>query len=131
MAGVGQSATPMNLTQLAKGNYSSVQGTWKDSRGETLTFNGNKVTVHLNLTGERVKEATLIANSSNFHNNTVWVDSLPRTTVGPLYFIFASKNVSPSDYGDRSDKTRDRLYIETNGGNGVFESPEFAYYRIK
>ena len=131
VAGAGQSVTPMNLGQLAKGNYSSVQGTWKNSRGETLTFNGKKVTGNVNLTGEGIKEATLIPNSSKFHNNTVWVDSLPTTAVGPLYFIFASKNVSPSDYGDKTDKTRDRLYIATNGGNGVFENPEFAYYRIK
>lgn len=135
VAGVGQSVTPMNLGQLAKGDYSSIQGTWKNSRGETLTFKGNKVTGAVDITGEGVKEATLIRSSETFfagiHNNTLAIDSIPATKLDTRYFVFAPKNVSPSDYKDTTDKTRDRLYITTNGGNGVFENPEFAYYRIK
>lgn len=126
----GQSVTPMNLSQMLKGDYSSIQGTWKNSLGNTLTFNGNKVTGDVDVTAEGVKEATL--NNGVSMHNVVWASSTPKTRVDLRYFIFASKNTSPNDYPDNTDKTRDRLFITTNGGNAMFnEAPEYAFYRTK
>lgn len=133
VTGAGQSVTPMNLRQLAKGNYSSIQGTWKNHLGQTLIFNGDKVTGDVDITGEGYKEVTLNPSSKyvyGTHNNIVWVDSLPQTYFDTRYFLFASKNVSPSDATDQTDKTRDRLFITTNGENEMFTLPERAFYRI-
>lgn len=129
VAGQGQSVNPMNIKQMLQGDYSSIQGTWRNSEGETLTFKGNKVTGSVDITQEGVKEVTL--NAGKLYNNTVMAISEPKTHFDARIFLFAAKNTSPSDYKDNTDKTRDRLFIETNGGNAYFEEvTEKAFYRI-
>ena len=119
----------MNIKQMLQGDYSSIQGTWRNSEGETLTFKGNKVTGSVDITQEGVKEVTL--NAGKLYNNTVMAISEPKTHFDARIFLFAAKNTSPSDYKDNTDKTRDRLFIETNGGNAYFEEvTEKAFYRL-
>ncbi|MGV8956164.1 DUF6287 domain-containing protein [Lactococcus lactis] len=132
VAGAGKSAPEMNLKQILNGDFSSLQGTWKNGKGQTLTFNGAKVTGDIDITGEGFKEATLTTPIEASHN-TVFVNSKPQTICDTRYFIFASKNVSPTDYPDDTDKTRDRLFITTNGGNEMFsgeDGAKRAFYRV-
>ena len=128
VAGAGHSVTPMNLKQMVQGDYSSLQGTWKNAKGDVVTFKGNKATGSIDITGEGVKEATLEA--GKLSNNTLSAYSTPATRFDGRFFLFAAKNTSPTDYSDATDKTRDRFFIVTNGGNSNFEFSESAFYRI-
>jgi hypothetical protein len=132
VTGAGQNVTPMNLGQILKGDYSSVQGTWEDSNGRTLTFNGDKLIGNFNILLGDVKETTLSSNDvRNVLTDNVVMTILPQTQFDNTALLFASRNVSPSNVTDYTDKTRDRILFTVGGGTIEFESSKTAFYRIK
>jgi hypothetical protein len=65
----------MNLGQIAKGNYSSVQGTWQSTGGVRISVSGSHMKIHdgaagnVTLRGLHVVQ-TDFANSANFGGYT-------------------------------------------------------------
>lgn len=138
VVGSGISAHEMNLKQIIKGDFSSIQGTWINAEGRKITFNGAKVTGDVNFFGDKgLKEVTLDSNTKSFsgiHSGIVWMESLPLPALSSRAFFFAPKNVSPNNYPDKTDNTRDRILVVSNGGSETFSTDaadKNVFYRLK
>ncbi|WP_096818387.1 DUF6287 domain-containing protein [Lactococcus fujiensis] len=127
-----KSTVGMNLNQIAAGDYTSIAGTWKNEKGETITFNGNEVS------GNGVDNVTLSLNDPSFEDKILFInatydsktDSRPYST--GIYF--ATAGLSPEIKGtDKSDTTKDRLILLRDGGTSVFGEDsgiKYFYYRV-
>ncbi|MGM9886737.1 MAG: DUF6287 domain-containing protein [Lactococcus sp.] len=126
----------LNIEQVAKGDFSSIQGTWKNANGKSITFSGSEVS------GSGMDNETYELGSASLSSNIVYVnaatidnsDKLPNV----IAFMMAQANQSPenetnSASTDLTDRTKDRMIWGTNGGADLFRSKELVntfYYRV-
>ena len=126
----------LNIEQVAKGDFSSIQGTWKNANGKSITFSGSKVS------GSGMDNETYELGSASLSSNIVYVnastidnsDKLPNV----IAFMMAQANQSPENETnsvstDLTDRTKDRMIWGTNGGADLFRSKELVntfYYRV-
>lgn len=126
----------LNIEQVAKGDFSSIQGTWKNANGKSITFSGAEVS------GSGMDNETYELGSASLSSNIVYVnaatidnsDKLPNV----IAFMMAQANQSPenetnSTSTDLTDRTKDRMIWGTNGGADLFRSKELVntfYYRV-
>jgi hypothetical protein len=121
----------MNLAQIARGNYSSVQGTWKSTGGIRISVRGNEMKIHvgsagdITLRGLRVVQ-TDFANSANFGGYRAAAELArgqlvfyPGTLPHLFYLVFAPQGSSIKDwsgYTVPSKTSKPRIYIDGDPG---------------
>lgn len=104
----------MDLDAIQKGDYSSIEGTWSTSRGDSFTFTKDELQSHgntMNMTTDGVTDGILKSSVSG------------GTSGFNLYFIPAGVSIPGND---TSDSSRDRLFGTQNGLE--INSPEYFYY---
>lgn len=131
-ASVARSAVQrMNLSQIKKGNYSSIQGTWKSTSGVRISVSGNQMKIHvgsegnITLRGLRVVQ-TDFAHSANFGGYRAKAQLsrgqlifYPGTLPHLFYLVFAPKGTSIKDwsgYTVPSNVAKPRIYIDGDPG---------------
>ena len=131
-------ATPargaMNTSQLAGGNYTSIAGHWRNAQGATITIAGDKITTSGSpviaagtypLTKPQVDSRGGSIQLSGSGINT----SPPALILVPAGIAAASPCASdPTNFcdNDRSDSSKDRIALQTDGGTDAWANPDFA-----
>ena len=108
-------ASGMNLSQIAQGNYSSIQGTWSDSWGKRIVVSGNKIVLP-----DEGGTYTNLNFSDNFGNsglakavygsNFLEIDPFP---FGPETSLvnFVTKGSPLSGFGEPGDGSIDKQFV--------------------
>ncbi|MGT2911110.1 DUF6287 domain-containing protein [Streptococcus cameli] len=115
-------ATGMDLQAIAKGDYSSISGTWQNQNGSVLVFNQSGF-----VSGHTFTSAGQIED----HIYSVGVS--PQTSVGGFQLLMIPKNVTIPEklfepgHSDTSDKTQDRMVGTQNALSKDFF---IVYYKV-
>lgn len=112
--------TGMDVTAIKDNNFQSLEGTWKNGNGNTLTFSKNQVT---SPTDYEVQNA-----NSSLENG--YLRASLRTGMYGAIICFIPKgttlpNVS-GNYPDASDNTKDRILVTQSGGTQS-DAKQFYY----
>lgn len=126
----------MNLSQIAKGNYNTLQGTWKNARGSVYVFSKDQVFLDgVNLTwkfkgsgwaGFTPPPKQYIWQGTVIRNGTMQVDT------DGCYFLLVPKGIDTSSFEylpDNSNKSKDRISLLTQ--NTIeFNDNSYVYYKV-
>ena len=109
----------MNLEQIAQGDYSSVQGTWKNLAGSTLTFETNQCYI---VEGEQKTRLILTTLSADNPQNQrfLMVNSNPEGSPAGAGLSFIPTGY---DWAD-TDKAKPRIWLSNTFGPSVQNLPE-------
>lgn len=110
----------MDIQALATGDFSSIEGTWQNAKGETMVFDASGLvddTMTLSQYGARMGEGYYIHGISPKGGGT-------GSSSG--YFIPAGTDASSRFANDASDHSRDRLWFGQSE-SGLENSSEFFY----
>ena len=120
--------TGMDINAIQNGDFSSIAGTWKNGRGDTLTFDNN------GLVSDKEKVATEYA---KFTDGYLTASTGPKSGVGPggvaMAFLpigvsLTSAVTSSNDnVDDQSDKNKDRIWT----GQSLFGTTDDSYFYYK
>lgn len=118
----------MDINAIQKGDFSSIAGTWKNGRGNTLTFDNN------GLVSDKEKVVTEYA---KFTDGYLTASTGPKSGVGPggaaMAFLptgvsLTSAVTSSNDnVDDQSDKNKDRIWT----GQSLFGTTDDSYFYYK
>ena len=126
----------MDINAIQKGDFSSIAGTWKNGRGDTLTFDNN------GLVSDKEKVATEYA---KFTDGYLTASTGPKSGVGPggaaMAFLpigvsLTSAVTSSNDnVDDQSDKNKDRIWtgqslIGTTDDSYFYYDDSYFYYKV-
>ncbi|MFC4652160.1 DUF6287 domain-containing protein [Lactococcus nasutitermitis] len=120
----------IDLPQIEKGNLLSLQGVWKNSKGQTLTIKGNTVTTsdpdsynNYNLLNPLLTESGKGWADISFTNSpTKWVE-LKVSVAG-------FSPVMENGYKDKTNTSLDRIALTPMDGNYIYsQAPNAFYYR--
>lgn len=112
--------TGMNVTAIKDNNFQSLEGTWKNGNGNTLTFSKNQVT---SPTDYEVQNA-----NSSLENGYLRA-SLRTGMYGAIIFFIPKGTTLPNvsgNYPDASDNTKDRILV-TQSGDAQSDAKQFYY----
>lgn len=118
----------MDINAIQKGDFSSIAGTWKNGRGDTLTFDNN------GLVSDKEKVATEYA---KFTDGYLTASTGPKSGVGPGgaamaflptgVFLTSAVTSSNDNVDDQSDKNKDRIWT----GQSLFGTTDDSYFYYK
>ncbi|MGY0181157.1 DUF6287 domain-containing protein [Lactococcus garvieae] len=109
----------MNLEQIAQGDYSSVQGTWKTLNGSTLTFENNQC--YIVEDGRKTKLVLTPLTADNLQNQGfLMVNSNPEGSPAGAGLSFIPTGY---DWAD-TDKAKPRLWLSNTFGPSAQRLPE-------
>ena len=118
----------MDINAIQRGDFSSIAGTWKNGRGDTLTFDNN------GLVSDKEKVATEYA---KFTDGYLTAGTGPKSGVGPggaaMAFLptgvsLTSAVTSSNDnVDDQSDKNKDRIWT----GQSLIGTTDDSYFYYK
>lgn len=112
--------TGMDVTAIKDNNFQSLEGTWKNGNGNTLTFSKNQVT---SPTDYEVQNA-----NSSLENGYLRA-SLRTGMYGAIIFFIPKGTTLPNvsgNYTDASDNTKDRILVTQSGGTQS-DAKQFYY----
>ena len=112
--------TGMDVTAIKDNNFQSLEGTWKNGNGNTLTFSKNQVT---SPTDYEVQNA-----NSSLENGYLRA-SLRTGMYGAIIFFIPKGTTLPNvsgNYPDASDNTKDRILV-TQSGDAQSDAKQFYY----
>lgn len=112
--------TGMNVTAIKDNNFQSLEGTWKNGNGNTLTFSKDQVT---SPTDYEVQNA-----NSSLENGYLRA-SLRTGMYGAIIFFIPKGTTLPNvsgNYPDASDNTKDRILVTQSGG-AQSDAKQFYY----
>lgn len=112
--------TGMDVTAIKDNNFQSLEGTWKNGSGNTLTFSNNQVT---SPTDYEVQNA-----NSSLENGYLRA-SLRTGMYGAIIFFIPKGTTLPNvsgNYPDASDNTKDRILVTQSGGTQS-DAKQFYY----
>ena len=112
--------TGMDVTAIKDNNFQSLEGTWKNGNGNTLTFSKNQVT---SPTDYEVQNA-----NSSLENGYLRA-SLRTGMYGAIIFFIPKGTTLPNvsgNYPDASDNTKDRILVTQSGGTQS-DAKQFYY----
>lgn len=112
--------TGMDVTAIKDNNFQSLEGTWKNGNGNTLTFSKNQVT---SPTDYEVQNA-----NSSLENGYLRA-SLRTGMYGAIIFFIPKGTTLPNvsgNYPDASDNTKDRILVTQSGG-AQSDAKQFYY----
>ncbi|WP_295592505.1 DUF6287 domain-containing protein [uncultured Streptococcus sp.] len=112
--------TGMDVTAIKDNNFQSLEGTWKNGNGSTLTFSKNQVT---SPTDYEVQNA-----NSSLENGYLRA-SLRTGMYGAIIFFIPKGTTLPNvsgNYPDASDNTKDRILVTQSGGTQS-DAKQFYY----
>lgn len=121
---------------ILNSDYTSLNGTWKNSNGYQVTFNNGVVT----LSGEGIGGRTEFSLSNpRKQSNVIFLAFEPAPAPNGMEIMLALKGTSPSEglSTDGTDLNYDRFIMGNNGGTSLFAPkenggiPDTAYYREK
>ena len=116
-APASQASSGMDLDAIAGGNYSSIAGTWRNGKGQTLTFDANGLVGNGTITRvSRDGQTVSIGVSSGWSGFGIMV--VPVGQENPGYAQLGRPSVG--------DKGRERLYA----GQQLISSEDEVYYRV-
>lgn len=124
-------SSKMNLEEIISGDYSSINGTWRNSRGDLLVFdNGNCSSNAWSWSGNLIVGGSV---PKMFYDNIAWASGNPAPQPDGIGFMFAPAGISPQNIGgvDKTDTSKDRIVVANNGGQTNFAVSDCAYYKIK
>lgn len=125
-----QANSDLNVNQIANGDYSSIQGTWKNSNGNTITVSGSTITENGNV-------ITPIQHvGKDYLSITGTLNLLGQGKASPPNLLIVPKGISIAgfmlDKTDKTDQSKNRI-IETEnfqaGGTGE-QVAEATYYKV-
>ena len=118
----------MDINAIQKGDFSSIAGTWKNGRGDTLTFDNN------GLVSDKEKVATEYA---KFTDGYLTASTGPKSGVGPggeaMAFLPKGASLtnavtsSNDNVDDQSDKNKDRIWA----GQSLIGATDDSYFYYK
>lgn len=118
----------MDINAIQKGDFSSVAGTWKNGRGDTLTFDNN------GLVSDKEKVVTEYA---KFTDDYLTASTGPKSGVGPggeaMAFLPKGASLtnavtaSNDNVDDQSDKNKDRIWA----GQSLIGTTDDSYFYYK
>ncbi|MDR2976454.1 MAG: DUF6287 domain-containing protein [Streptococcaceae bacterium] len=122
-------SSQMNLAQIQKGDFSSIEGIWKDKYGNTLTITKSDITGYIPeadftqkviVKDPKIVDGYLMANPSLEDQSPLIVPKDVKVTGSPYW-------------ADDSDSTQDRIIAAVGkGAMAPFnEMSRFAYYKVK
>jgi hypothetical protein len=114
----------IDLEQIAQNDFSSLNGTWKNKLGQTITIENGTITA--SELGEQQGQLT----NSHISHQVGWIET-GFISLNPLILIVAPENISPENIAqDVTDTTRNRIFLGSNGGVDLFSSEaQMAFYR--
>ena len=104
----------MNINQLLNGNYSSVQGTWKNKNNQILVFDES------GLISQNIYEIDDVTLSDGQITNGIF-----HQLIGLSRLAFVPANISGNP--DESDVNKDRMIITQSGL--ALNDNDFVFYR--
>ena len=118
----------MDINAIQKGDFSSIAGTWKNGRGDILTFDNN------GLVSDKEKVATEYA---KFTDGYLTASTGPKSGVGPggeaMAFLPKGASLtnaitsSNDNVDDQSDKNKDRIW----SGQSLIGTTDDSYFYYK
>ena len=111
--------TGMDVTAIKDNNFQSLEGTWKNGNGNTLTFSKDNLTAPENY----------VVENTNVKLENGYVTSSLRMGISGAAIVFVPKGVTlPTVQGfvDGSDKTKDRILI-TQSASPQSDAKQFYY----
>lgn len=115
----------LDINQIQQGDFSTLAGTWRNSKGNELVIDEN---------GQIGPEMFVGLNNAEVKNNTLRADLVVNgpgsaiLIIAPAGTQIPQTSDSSNTYTDASDYTRDRL-LGTQYAGGI-EVPEEFYYRV-
>ena len=112
--------TGMDVTAIKDNNFQSLEGTWKNGNGNSLTFSKDQVT---SPTDYEVQNA-----NSSLENGYLRA-SLRTGMYGAIIFFIPKGTTLPNvsgNYPDASDNTKDRILVTQSGGTQS-DAKQFYY----
>lgn len=133
-----QSNTPIPNTvdksELLTGDYTSLNGTWRNAHGYQLVFNNGTITAPIG-SAENTQDYSLV--SPTDASNVIFLSFSPAPAPNGMSIMIGLKG-SPAEVNgnsDGTDTTKDRILMGNNGGTLLFAPkdqggiPDTAYYR--
>lgn len=112
--------TGMDVTAIKDNNFQSLEGTWKNGNGNTLTFSKNQVTSPTDYE---------VQNANSSLKNGYLRASLRTGMYGAIIFFIPKGTTLPNvsgNYPDASDNTKDRILV-TQSGDAQSDAKQFYY----
>lgn len=117
-----QASSGMDLAALQNGDFSSVVGTWKDGKGNTLVFEeGGRFTIngHPQVYKDSVPESSETV-GINIGSEGSWGGAIMKFAKAGTSFMFGQAE-------DVSDKSKERIWA----GQGYSKDPAEFYYKVE
>lgn len=112
--------TGMDVNAIKDNNFQSLEGTWKNGNGNTLTFSKNQVTSPTDYE---------VQNTNSSLENGYLRASLRTGMYGAIIFFIPKGTTLPNvsgNYPDASDNTKDRILV-TQSGDAQSDAKQFYY----
>ena len=112
--------TGMDVNAIKDNNFQSLEGTWKNGNGNSLTFSKDQVTAPTDYE---------VQNANSSLENGYLRASLRTGMYGAIIFFIPKGTTLPNvsgDYPDASDNTKDRILV-TQSGSGQSDAKQFYY----
>lgn len=124
-------STSVNKSEILSGDYNSLDGTWTNSHGYKLVFQGGKITANVG----NGNQTFSLANPTD-SQNIVFVAFTPAPQPDGMSIMIVTKGTEvDSGSGDGTITSKDRIVMGNNGGATLFASKDnggasdTAYYR--
>jgi len=119
--------------QIAKRNYKSLNGTWRNSHGYKLVFKNGRVSAPL---GKNNSQKKFKLNKPVTADHVIFIDLTPFLRPNGMSLMLALKGTKVKTNGpDATNHKKDRIIMANNGGTALFASkhnggiPDTAYYK--
>ena len=119
------SSTREDVTAIMNGNTSSIEGTWTNSKGETIIIKNGKIS-----TGRFEQVAFEITTFTKQKEYPLLVlNTGENNTLGDPSFILISASDSVNPTNDSSDSTKDRLVLGSTVAQAAVITSDSYFYR--
>lgn len=130
------SSSGMDLQAIAKGDYSSITGTWQSGKADWPTYTISRSSIQVIYPDGRRETLSLEAGDNPITNqgylSLLDSEAVKHNYAGGLWFIPVGITLSEGSVIDASDSSRERLFLFGGGMNPevVIASPEYYYYKV-
>lgn len=131
------SSSGMDLQAIAKGDYSSIVGTWKSGKADWPTLTISTSSIQASYPDGRVSTFFLETSDNpnitkNGYLSVLDSEGLKHGYAGGLWFIPVGVTLSEGTVIDASDSSKERLFLFGGGMNPevVMADPDSFYYKV-
>lgn len=128
-----KTVSPVKKNQIAKKNYKSLNGTWRNSHGYKLVFKNGRVSAPL---GKNNSQKKFKLTKPVTVDHVIFIDLAPALRPNGMTLMLALKGTKVKTNGpDATNHKKDRIIMANNGGTALFASkhkggiPDTAYYK--